>query len=237
MSSKFLKIAYTGLLLVNTFNTSSALPQAALNSKVSTSEETITLFLYEHDTIPISVDLIHNQLEPVLLDDLTTVLLDDQTTPTLVSALDNLTLSTRQVDHASPILAKRVFSSPHVKKAFKVVAGNMISAASWTFNLWVTEDDTGKGTIWYSDLRGGGVSSPHIGMEVGSYISKSDSEIDAKLQFVVNGIYAGKELVCHFVIRLLSDAGETAVQFFYDRPTATLGGTDATVSSWDLVSA
>ncbi|KAL0934415.1 uncharacterized protein CTRU02_211214 [Colletotrichum truncatum] len=144
-------------------------------------------------------------------------------------------LAVRHEDEADHALQKRVFTSPHVRKAFKVVAGNMISAASWAFNFWVEEDDRGKAAVWYSGLSGGGVGSPKIGVEGASFITHTGSEVDVKVPFIVKGIYAGKELIVHFVVRILSDAHETSVQFFYDRPTATLNGQNAPVSSWDFV--
>ncbi|KAF5606283.1 hypothetical protein FPCIR_84 [Fusarium pseudocircinatum] len=144
-------------------------------------------------------------------------------------------VAARSVDEDVASLEKRVFTSPHVRKAFKVVAGNMISAASWAFNFWVEEDYTGKSTVWYSGLTGGGVSSPKIGVEGATFISKSGTELDLKVPFIVKGIYAGKEIIVHFVVRILSDAGETSVQYFYDRPTATIAGQNAPVSSWDFV--
>ncbi|KAM0075832.1 hypothetical protein ACKRZS_012094 [Fusarium odoratissimum] len=144
-------------------------------------------------------------------------------------------VAVRSVDEAVVSLEKRVFTSPHVRKAFKVVAGNMISAASWAFNFWLEEDYTGKSTLWYSGLTGGGVSSPKVGVEGATFIHKSDTELDVKVPFIVKGLYAGKEIIVHFVVRILSDAGETSVQYFYGRPTATIGGQNAPVSSWDFV--
>ncbi|CVL05269.1 uncharacterized protein FMAN_10870 [Fusarium mangiferae] len=144
-------------------------------------------------------------------------------------------VAVRSVDKDTASLKKRVFTSPHVRKAFKVVAGNMISAASWAFNFWVEEDYTGKSTIWYSGLTGGGVTSPKIGVEGATFINKSGTELDIKVPFLVRGFYAGKEIVVHFIVRILSDAGETSVRYFYDRPTATIAGQNAPVSSWDFV--
>ncbi|KAI3537968.1 hypothetical protein CSPX01_09765 [Colletotrichum filicis] len=144
-------------------------------------------------------------------------------------------LAVCSVDEIDTSLEKRVFTSPHVRKAFKAVAGNMISAASWAFNFWVEEDYTGKSTVWYSGVTGGGVSTPKIGVEGAAFISKIGIELDLKVPFIVKGFYAGKELVSHFVVRILSDAGETSVQYFYDRPTATIAGQNAPVTSWDFV--
>ncbi|WKT54433.1 hypothetical protein QSH57_005017 [Fusarium oxysporum f. sp. vasinfectum] len=144
-------------------------------------------------------------------------------------------VAVRSLDEANASLEKRVFTSPHVRKAFKVVAGNMISAASWAFNFWVEEDHTGKSTIWYSGLTGSGVSNAKVGVEGATFITKSDTELDLKVPFIVKGLYAGKEIIVHFAVRILSDAGETSVRYFYDRPTATLGGKNAPVSSWDFV--
>ncbi|KAF5611151.1 hypothetical protein F25303_14500 [Fusarium sp. NRRL 25303] len=144
-------------------------------------------------------------------------------------------VAVRSVDKDAASLEKRVFTSPHVRKAFKVVAGNMISAASWAFSFWVEEDYTGKSTIWYSGLTGGGVTSPKIGVEGATFIKKSGTELDIKVPFLVRGFYAGKEIIVHFIVRILSDAGETSVQYFYDRPTATIAGQNAPVSSWDFV--
>ncbi|KAF5689857.1 hypothetical protein FDENT_4171 [Fusarium denticulatum] len=144
-------------------------------------------------------------------------------------------VAARSVDEDVASLEKRVFISPHVRKTFKVVAGNMISAASWAFNFWAEEDYTGKSTVWYSGLTGGGVSSPKVGVEGATFISKSGTELDLKVPFIVKGIYSGKEFIVHFVVRILSDAGETSVQYFYDRPTATIAGQNAPVSSWDFV--
>ncbi|KAF5689737.1 hypothetical protein FCIRC_1200, partial [Fusarium circinatum] len=144
-------------------------------------------------------------------------------------------VAVRSVDEDVASLEKRVFISPHARKAFKVVAGKMISAASWAFNFWVEEDDTGMSTVWYSGLTGGGVSSPKVGVEGAAFITKSGTELDLKVPFIVKGIYVGKELIVHFVVRILSDAGETSVQYFYDRPTATIAAQHAPVSSWDFV--
>ncbi|KAK1636324.1 hypothetical protein BDP81DRAFT_407039 [Colletotrichum phormii] len=144
-------------------------------------------------------------------------------------------VAVRSADEVDASLEKRVFTSPHVRKAFKIVAGNMISAASCAFNFWVEEDYTGKCTVWYSGVTGGGVSTPKIGVKGATFISKTGSELDLKVPLIVKGFYAGKELIVHFVVHILSDAGETSVQYFYDRPTATIGGQTAPVTSWDFV--
>ncbi|CVL09062.1 uncharacterized protein FMAN_15409 [Fusarium mangiferae] len=156
-------------------------------------------------------------------------------TPIGIDIANAVAVAVRNVDKDAASLEKRVFTSPHVRKAFKVVAGNMISAASWAFNFWVEEDYTGKSTLWYSGLTGGGVTSPKIGVEGATFIKKSGTELDIKVPFLVRGFYAGKEIVVHFIVRILSDAGETSVQYFYGRPTATIAGQNAPVSSWDFV--
>ncbi|CVL09366.1 uncharacterized protein FMAN_16279 [Fusarium mangiferae] len=79
-------------------------------------------------------------------------------TPIGIDIANAVAVAVRNVDKDAASLEKRVFTSPHVRKAFKVVAGNMISAASWAFNFWVEEDYTGKSTLWYSGLTGGGVT-------------------------------------------------------------------------------
>ncbi|UQC88600.1 HET domain-containing protein [Colletotrichum lupini] len=144
-------------------------------------------------------------------------------------------IAVRSVDEVDASLEKRFFTAPHIRRIFKVVAGNMISAASWAFNFWVEEDYTGKSTVWYSGVTGEGVSTPKIGVEGATFLSKTGTELDLKVPFIVKGFYAGKELIVHFVVRILSDAGETSVQYFYDRPTATIAGQNASVTSWDLV--
>ncbi|KAK1705805.1 hypothetical protein BDP67DRAFT_494467 [Colletotrichum lupini] len=144
-------------------------------------------------------------------------------------------IAVRSVDEVDASLEKRFFTSPHIRRIFKVVAGNMISAASWAFNFWVEEDYTGKSTVWYSGVTGEGVSTPKIGVEGATFLSKTGTELDLEVPFIVKGFYAGKELIVHFVVRILSDAGETSVQYFYDRPTATIAGQNASVTSWDLL--
>ncbi|KAF5234954.1 hypothetical protein FANTH_11899 [Fusarium anthophilum] len=63
----------------------------------------------------------------------------DETDDTPVGIPITNAVAVRSVDEDVASLEKRVFTSPHVRKAFKVVAGNMISAASWAFNFWVEE--------------------------------------------------------------------------------------------------
>ncbi|KAL0930706.1 uncharacterized protein CTRU02_214781 [Colletotrichum truncatum] len=134
-------------------------------------------------------------------------------------------------------LAKRVFTSPHVRRAFKVVTAGMIHAVSWTFDFWFSQEADGTYHVHYGGLKADGITNAKFGVTGATLGTKSPTSAEFSVPFLVEGTYNGQPISIKFAIDAAASAGITLVEKFTSFPIAYINNKFVAVTSYDLVKA
>ncbi|RYC79399.1 hypothetical protein BFJ63_vAg17718 [Fusarium oxysporum f. sp. narcissi] len=129
-------------------------------------------------------------------------------------------------------LEKRVFTSPHMKRAFKVVVANTISAATWVIDFSMKEVASSQVTLNYKlqssqDITDGDVQVPSI-----TKIYESENQFRGNAKIELLGKYAGKVIHIFFNGEVFGTNAEFVWQKMISEPVAYVNGVKTDISSW-----
>jgi len=129
-------------------------------------------------------------------------------------------------------LEKRVFTSPHMKRAFNVVVGNAISAATWVIDF-TFYDNTGKpATLDYKLQSSAGLVTPDVDVPVLKRIYESANQFRGAADVKLVGTYAGKVFHIYFTGELFASAAAISWEYMIHEPIAYIDGVKTAISSW-----
>lgn len=126
------------------------------------------------------------------------------------------------------------WESTHTRMRFAILAQGMSETASFSFNLWVTEDPNGL-KMWWGGVQGDNAGpSNTVNVIIPSWypLANSATSIDANANFEMNGNVDGKTLVVTFTAEVLFSPAGAVFQHMISNPSVDLGGSQVPVLNW-----
>ncbi|KAG5744568.1 hypothetical protein H9Q70_012726 [Fusarium xylarioides] len=151
-----------------------------------------------------------------------------------VVTLEEPTSPTDPAIHArdEEALKKRVFTSPHMKRAFKVVLSNAISAATWVIDFSMKEVYSSQVTLNYKLQSSQGLVDADVEVPSITRIYESDSQFRGNAKVELLGKYAGKVVHIWFNGEVFGSGAEIIWQSMISEPVAYVNGVKTAIASW-----
>ncbi|EFQ96378.1 hypothetical protein PTT_01492 [Pyrenophora teres f. teres 0-1] len=127
---------------------------------------------------------------------------------------------------------KRVFTSPHMKRAFKVVVGNSISLASWVIDFSMKELASQTVNLNYKLQSTQGLTDTDVTIPYLKTITESDNQYRGNVRVKLVGNYAGKVIDIYFNGEIFGTSAALIWQSMIIEPIAYLDGVQTAISSW-----
>jgi hypothetical protein len=129
-------------------------------------------------------------------------------------------------------LEKRVFTSPPMKRIFKVFIKGTISAVTWVIDLSLRE--TTFATLDWSLQSSQGLSNANMDVPWLHKVSASANQYRGTTNINLFGTYSGKSVVITFTGELFATAAETIWQSMTSPPVCTMDGVTTPIESWNF---
>lgn len=129
-------------------------------------------------------------------------------------------------------LDKRVFTSPHMKRAFRVVVANAISAATWVIDFTLNEASSSQVTINYKLQSSLGLESPSVEIPSLTKIYESDNQFRGNAKVELIGKYAGKVVHIYFNGEVFGSQAAMIWQKMISEPVCYVNGVQTAIKSW-----
>ncbi|KAF5662608.1 hypothetical protein FCIRC_11426 [Fusarium circinatum] len=133
-------------------------------------------------------------------------------------------------DEAS--LEKRVFTSPHMKRAFKLVIANTISAATWVIDFSMNEVASSQVTLNYKLQSSQGITQADVEVPSITRIYESENQFRCNAKMELLGKYAGKVVHIWFNGEVFGSGAEMVWQRMISEPVCYVNGVKTAIQSW-----
>ncbi|KAF5661070.1 hypothetical protein FDENT_13598 [Fusarium denticulatum] len=133
-------------------------------------------------------------------------------------------------DEAS--LEKRVFTSPHMKRAFRAVIANTISAATWVIDFSIKEIASSQVTLNYKLQSSQGITQADVDVLSITRIYESDNQFRGNAKMELLGKYAGKVVHIWFNGEVFGSGAEMIWQRMISEPVCYVNGVKTEIKSW-----
>jgi len=130
-------------------------------------------------------------------------------------------------------LEKRAFTSPHMRRAFKVAIHGISSAVTWVIDLSLRE--TTFATIDWALESSQGMSNADAQVPTLHKVSASENQYRGTTKVDFTGTtYAGKSVVIHVTGEIFASAAEFIWQSMVSPPVCTIDGVSTPIESWNF---
>lgn len=129
-------------------------------------------------------------------------------------------------------LEKRVFTSPHMKRAFRVVVANTISAATWVIDFSMNEVPSSQVTLNYKLQSSQGISQADVEVPSLTRIYETENQFRGNAKIELLGNYAGKVVHIFFNGEVFGTNAEFIWQKMISEPVAYVNGVKTNILSW-----
>ena len=129
-------------------------------------------------------------------------------------------------------LEKRVFTSPHMKRAFRVAISGTISAVNWVIDFTLKQEPSSQVTINYKLQSSLGLNSPDVDISSLTRITESANQFRGNAKIKLIGTYAGKVVHIFFNGEVFGSDAAMIWQSMISEPEAYINGVKTKIDSW-----
>lgn len=119
---------------------------------------------------------------------------------------------------------KRVFTSPHMKRAFKTTIKGAISGIAWVIDFSMNEIASGQATLHYKLQSSSGLGTPDVEIASVTKIFESENQFRGNAKVELLGKYAGKVVHIFFNGEVFGTAAEMIWQQMLSEPVCYVNG-------------
>ncbi|RAR13024.1 hypothetical protein DDE83_003690 [Stemphylium lycopersici] len=156
---------------------------------------------------------------------------EDKEVRLYISPADAIVAIRDDSDHPHD-LEKRVFTSPHMKRAFRVAIANTISAITWVIDFTLKEEASSRVTINYKLQSTKGISAPDIEVPSITEIAQTSNQFRGNAKIKLIGTYAGKVVHIYFNGEVFGSDAAMIWQKMISEPVAYINGVQTPIDSW-----
>ncbi|KAF4979139.1 hypothetical protein FZEAL_4629 [Fusarium zealandicum] len=129
-------------------------------------------------------------------------------------------------------LEKRVFTSPHMKRAFKVALANTISVASWVIDFHMQDVSSGHSSLQYKLQDSKGVKDADVEVPSVKRIYESDQQFRGNAEIQLLAKYADKVIEVVFHGEVFGTSAALIWQRMITPPVCKVNGQVVAIKSW-----
>ncbi|KAK0127508.1 hypothetical protein ONS96_007043 [Cadophora gregata f. sp. sojae] len=136
-------------------------------------------------------------------------------------------------------LEKRVFTTPNMRRAFKVVLANAVNAASWVIDFSmkeIRESGYDKVSLSYTceSFTPKQLSNVNVDIPTLWQITKTQTQFRGNAHVILSGEYNGQEIKIEFHGEVFGSAAEIIWQSMITTPVAYVASVPVAIKSWSF---